>query len=284
MSNNKPLVSVIMNCFNGEPFLKEAIETVYMQTYNKWEIIFWDNQSTDNSASIAKSFDYKLNYYKSKTKTVLGKARVNAVQRASGELLAFLDCDDLWSPNKLEKQVKHYINNPDIGIIYSRANIINEKGEKIGKIPDLDVLPHGNIFNNLVKSNFIPFVSALVSKKKYFECGGFPLNYTNATDYNLFLKISFTSKVIAITETTCMYRQHTNNLSIKTKLTGALESLEIVKNFLPHESARIGVKYQKVSLISCYIKELKLIEAFALIINNPITVFLLFKRFFKRFN
>ena len=61
---SKPLVSILMNCYNGEKFLREAIESVLAQTYNNWELIFWDNQSTDRSAEIFKSyFDKRLKYF-----------------------------------------------------------------------------------------------------------------------------------------------------------------------------------------------------------------------------
>ena len=63
MEEEKPLVSIIMNCYNGDHFLREAIESVYRQTYLNWEIIFWDNASIDNSANIAKSYDDRIKYY-----------------------------------------------------------------------------------------------------------------------------------------------------------------------------------------------------------------------------
>ena len=61
--NNQPLVSVIMNCYNGQKYLKEAIDSIYKQTYKNWEIIFWDNFSKDASAKIAKSYDYRVKYF-----------------------------------------------------------------------------------------------------------------------------------------------------------------------------------------------------------------------------
>ena len=64
--NNQPLVTIIMNCYNGEKYLKEAIDSVYNQTYDNWEIIFWDNASTDKSAEIAKSYNSKIRYFSSK--------------------------------------------------------------------------------------------------------------------------------------------------------------------------------------------------------------------------
>ena len=75
IKNNTPLVSVIVNCFNGERYLKEAIESVYAQSYDNWEIIFWDNASTDGSAKIAKSYDKKLKYFLAEKTVCLGEAR-----------------------------------------------------------------------------------------------------------------------------------------------------------------------------------------------------------------
>ena len=109
MNLKLPLVSVVINCYNGEKYLNEAINSIYSQTYTNWEIIFWDNVSTDNSAAIAKFYDHKLKYYCSDIYTPLSQARFQAVKKANGEYLAFLDCDDIWNADKLEKQVKQII-------------------------------------------------------------------------------------------------------------------------------------------------------------------------------
>ena len=90
---SKPLVSIIMNCYNSEKFLKETLESVYAQTYTNWEVIFWDNLSTDNSKNIACSFDHKVKYYRGDCFLPLGAARNMAISKAEGELLAILDCD-----------------------------------------------------------------------------------------------------------------------------------------------------------------------------------------------
>ena len=108
-----PLVSIIMNCYNGERYLSEAINSVYSQTYKNWEIIFWDNASTDNTAEIAQSYDKKLKYFRSQETTVLGEARVCAVEKSRGQYLAFLDCDDFWEVDKLEEQISLFDKNKD---------------------------------------------------------------------------------------------------------------------------------------------------------------------------
>jgi len=93
---NRPFISIVINCLNGEEYLREAIDSIYDQTYTNWEIIFWDNASTDKSAAIAKSYGKKLRYFLSGSIDTLYNARNKAVVGARGEYLAFLDCDDWW--------------------------------------------------------------------------------------------------------------------------------------------------------------------------------------------
>ena len=91
------LVSIIMNCHNGSNYLHESISSVINQTYKNWEIIFWDNQSTDDSIKIAEKFnDDRIKIYNSKKFEKLGKARNNAIAKCKGEFIGFLDTDDLW--------------------------------------------------------------------------------------------------------------------------------------------------------------------------------------------
>ena len=102
---NKPLVSVIMNCYNSDTYLGEAIDSVISQTYKNWEIIFWDNQSTDKSAEIVKSYDdERIKYFYAPSFTSLYEARNYAIEKANGEYIAFLDCDDKWYKNNKSRE------------------------------------------------------------------------------------------------------------------------------------------------------------------------------------
>ena len=101
-----PLVSVIINCHNGEKFLNKSIQSVINQTYNNWEIIFWDNKSTDKSEQIVRSFkDRRIKYFKSNKFQRLYKTRNLAIKNSKGKYLCFLDTDDLWNKNKLSAQI-----------------------------------------------------------------------------------------------------------------------------------------------------------------------------------
>ena len=108
-----------MNCHNGETFLQEAIQSVIQQKYKKWELIFWDNNSTDNSAKIFKSFkDKRLKYYFRK-KVSLYESRNAAIKKTKGKYIAFLDADDLWLPDKLSLQIKQF-KDPKVGLVYGK--------------------------------------------------------------------------------------------------------------------------------------------------------------------
>ena len=104
MREKQELVSIILNCYNGEKYLKDALETVINQSYYNWELIFWDNKSTDNSAKILRTFKIKkLKYFLSKKHTSLYAARNLAIKKATGEYIGFIDADDLWEKNKLKQ-------------------------------------------------------------------------------------------------------------------------------------------------------------------------------------
>ena len=120
---NKPLVSIIMNCYNGEKYLKHSIKSIINQKYVNWELIFWDNKSTDNSAKILKKFkDKRIKYFYAKKKTVLYKARNLALKKAKGKFIAFLDVDDLWTKDKLSKQIPKF-KDKKVGIVICGGNI-----------------------------------------------------------------------------------------------------------------------------------------------------------------
>ena len=126
-SHTPPNISVIMNCFNGEKYLREAIDSIYAQTYPNWEIIFWDNASSDNSSRIANSYDKKLKYYRSDKNTRLGEARVNALEKALGDYVAFLDVDDIFLPFMLEEQLNTFNNSTEeLGFVYRRVEFFSD--------------------------------------------------------------------------------------------------------------------------------------------------------------
>ena len=254
MSSNSPLVSIVINCFNGEKYLKETIESVLNQSYNNWEIIFWDNQSTDGSAKIIKNYlDKRIKYYKSYLHTPLGKARNLAMEHAAGEWCAFLDCDDLWLPNKLQKQIDIILSDcKNIGLVYGRMSVISEKNRyqsywsnrmiRYDNKKSMKNLPEGRVFDELLQLNFIPLLTAIFRRDLFNQIGGISDHMEIAEDYDLFVKLSYLTNVCAVQEVVALYRVHDNNYSIGKQKQGFLETIEIVGRHLPAQSAVRALK------------------------------------------
>ena len=101
------LVSIVMPSYNTGKYIKESIESVLAQTYDNWELIIVDDCSTDNSDEIIKLFlyDSRIRYFKNEVNSGAAVSRNKALREAKGKWIAFLDSDDLWHPQKLEKQI-----------------------------------------------------------------------------------------------------------------------------------------------------------------------------------
>lgn len=253
-SNRAPFVSVVMNCYNGARYLREALASVLAQTFTDWEIVFWDNRSTDESAAIFKSYsDERFRYFMAPEHTVLGRARNLAVERARGEWVAFLDCDDVWLPEKLAKQVAIIRKEgPELGFVYgSYRSLLEESGLKTRMGRKMQAyeraaaqrrLPEGNIFPDLLRENFVSLVSGMVRRSAYWSVGGIDPAFTQAEDYDLFIKISRVFKARAVQEVVCRYRIHDLNLSHAQAEDNYHEAIAIVGRYLPAAEAKEGAR------------------------------------------
>lgn len=220
--NNHPLVSIIINCYNSDRYLKETLDSVLNQSYKNWEIIFWDNQSIDKSAEYFNKYDdSRLKYFYAPEHTSLSTARNLAVSKAEGSFLAFLDCDDVWSPEKLSLQINCAIND-EIGFVYSKFELLLSSDHISAKIQasqylklnDL-CLPHEgkDLYKILLLGNYIIFSSVLIKKRIFDKIGGFKNNLNQNEDYELLLKASLISEACCVDYVGVKYRIHQSNNS-----------------------------------------------------------------------
>ncbi len=211
---NNPKVSIIINCYNGEEYLKDAINSIYAQTYNNWEIIFWDNNSTDSSAEIANSFDSRLKYFKGNTTVPLYAARNLAIENSTGSLIAFLDCDDWWGKDKLIKQVQEF-EYKEIGFCFSDYWIENESNGK-RSLCQQKLRSSEYILDDLLKSYTIGLLTLMIRKETYNQLKeGFNPDFNIIGDFDLVIRLSSISKSSYLTAALAHYRYHSTNLSIK---------------------------------------------------------------------
>jgi len=208
------LVSIIMNCHNGEEYLQEALDSVYAQTYAHWEIIFWDNASSDSTRSIVEKCDERLRYYRTEELSPLGEARNLAMQKAQGKYITFLDCDDKFSPHKLETQLKE-MEASDCALSYSGVIIIDAAGNQIKKMKPRYL--KGNNFLQQLSRYEIMMPGVMLSREILEEERiQFNTDLKYCPDYHLFMRVLAKYPAKAIPEFLTYYRRHANALSLKT--------------------------------------------------------------------
>ena len=133
---SQPLVSVIMPSYNAEKYIADSIESVLNQTYQNWELLITDDCSSDRTPEIVQSYclqDPRISFVVAKQHSGIAKTRNQSIARAKGQFISFLDNDDLWMPEKLEKQVRFVVEN-NYAFVYSSYELMNEDGTPKGKI------------------------------------------------------------------------------------------------------------------------------------------------------
>jgi glycosyltransferase involved in cell wall biosynthesis len=211
MSAN-PLVSIMMNCYNGEEYLEETLHSVINQTYENWEIIFWDNRSIDRSKEIFESFqDKRLKYFLAPEHTNLGIARSIAFDKVNGEYLAILDDDDLWLPNKLEVQIPVF-KNSDIGIVISDTLYFNTDREK--RLYKSGYPPSGYVFENLLKNYFVSLETVVMRMSTVRSLlYAFDPSFNVTSDFDIVMRVSMVSKLYVCHEVLAKWRKHSMSLT-----------------------------------------------------------------------
>ena len=132
---NQPLISIITPCYNCEQYIAESIQSVLAQTHQNWEMIIVDDCSTDESYEIAMEYakkDRRIKVYRMEHNSGAAVCRNKAIESSKGEYLAFIDSDDIWLPEKLEKQLK-FMHESGCNFSFTEYEQIDEQGGEIGK-------------------------------------------------------------------------------------------------------------------------------------------------------
>lgn len=149
----KPLVSIIMPCYNAERYIAQSIESVLAQTYDNWELLITDDGSTDKSVEIISKYsknDERINVMVPDEHQGIARTRNMSISRARGRFVAFLDSDDIWFPEKLEKQIKFMLEN-DVAFTYSSYEVIDCQGNLKNKIvKDAGVMSYKKYLRNTI--------------------------------------------------------------------------------------------------------------------------------------
>lgn len=204
MRFKQPLVSVIVPVYNGEKYLAEAIESIIKQNYQPLEIIIVDDGSTDKTAEIARQFQEVAHYVYQKNSGP-STARNRGIKLAKGELIAFLDADDLWVEGILPKQIDYLQNNSQVEIVKGRLqNLVTEID------PKTKVLR-----KKLGKPCVSVHIGSAVYRKSVFEkIGLFDENLRHSEDVDFLVRIRENQLNLAVIDAVfLLYRRHKNSLT-----------------------------------------------------------------------
>jgi glycosyltransferase involved in cell wall biosynthesis len=210
-----PRVSINLCCYNSEKYLRETLNSIVNQTYKDWQLVVINDGSSDSTESIIYEYIKQGHpiIYRYQENKGLGHSRNEALKYSQGEYIAFIDHDDIWLMDKLQKQVSILENNPEAGFIYGNYYIM--KGNR--KILVLRTQqPQGNVFGHFLYRYPVAIVTTMIRKKAIAGSEDFfDTNLSLAEDFDFFLRLLYKSRAIYQNEPVAIYRVHPGMNSIK---------------------------------------------------------------------
>ncbi len=264
------MISIIIPAYNAEKYITETINSVINQTYTDWELIIINDGSIDNTAEIVKQFcanDNRIKYYYQNNSGV-SAARNNGLKRANGEYIVFLDSDDVWLKEFLEKTVSFLDKNKNIGVVNTNVKFIDKDSNK------LDIIYTGinsdNILNMLFfkTSNKTTGPSGTVCRTQLVkQIKGFDTNLSNVADKMFYLDIAKITTIVNINDILWLYRyykesMHKNINNIINDYESYIKQIELKKHISDNKEMLMFKKIIfKICLAEC-LKNKKLICSF----------------------
>ena len=209
MSTNS--VSVVMPVHNGQQFIRQSIQSALDQVGCEVELIVVDDGSTDNTAQIVRSFGARVRYV-FQANAGPAAARNAGIEFAQHEWIAFLDADDLWTSDKLSRQLK-LAQDIDAQLVYSNTkNFGSDDVDELRSVPD--EMPAGDVYHHLLLDNFVTLSSVLIRRETLISVDGFRTSYRGTEDWDLWLRLSSAGvEFHPIREPLVQYRWLDNSLS-----------------------------------------------------------------------
>lgn len=233
IKKNMPKITVLMSVYNGEKYLRKAIESILNQTYGNFEFLIINDGSTDSSAKIVHSYqDSRIHFINNHKNIGLTKSLNKGLALAKGEYIARQDADDISNLKRFEKQVNYLERNSEVVLLGTQARIINSKGF-VSKIPNFRKLPTNEISIRWYCMINNPFIhSSIMIRRKIIwgEYGGYNNSFITSQDYELWSRIVYTHVCRNLKESLVDFRWHRKNIS---------------SNYTPENMIWVGKIYQQ---------------------------------------
>lgn len=216
-----PQISVVIPAYNVEQTIIETVESVLQQTFTDFEIIVINDGSTDRTVELLQTIeDQRLKVFSYKNGG-LPVARNRGIARARSEFIAFLDADDLWTEDKLELQLKALQQNPEAGVAYSWTSFmdVNEQGKPVSFLPSPQYSFTGNVYKNLLVSDFVHSGSnTLIRRKAIDTVGEFDSTCTGCADWDYWLRLAAKWHFVVVPKYQILYRRTHGSMSSKVEV------------------------------------------------------------------
>jgi glycosyltransferase involved in cell wall biosynthesis len=237
-----PFVSVIMPAYNAAPFIGTAIDSVLAQTYSHHELTVVDDGSTDGTAEIVRAYGGRLRYVR-QGNARQAAARNRGIAESRGELIAFVDADDVWRQDKLERQVALLTSNPRLGLAYSSMELIDRDGRSLGCSP---ARLRGDCLAGLLlgQSGGICGSTGLVPRAVLERVGTFDVELTPCEETDLFWRIAAEYPIDYIGEPLVQYRIHPGNAHANVTRTTRAWRLMYHKALADRRVRRLGLLFR----------------------------------------
>ena len=223
---DNPKISVIMSVYNGEKYLREAMESILNQTSTDFEFIIVNDGSTDNSLEIIRSYgDERIKIINNEENIGLTKSLNKALKVARGEYIARQDADDVSLQNRFEEQVSYLENHPETALLGTNNYFIDENGKIVGK----RIVLAKPSMKDLFKENYFNHGSVMVKKEVINQLGGYNELIRDSQDYELWLRIAKYYDVRNLTQILYKFRSHDANIRFTNREESALYHLLALK-------------------------------------------------------
>lgn len=208
---NNEIVSVIMPAYYSESTIASAIESVMVQTYTNWELLIYDDYSGDRTSEISKQYaagDNRIHVVSANENRGVASARNQAIDKATGRYISFLDSDDKWKPEKLEKQIA-FIKKHECGMCYSSYELMDSSGKCTGKI--INIRNEMADYKSLLKNNYIGTLTVVIDRR---QIQNISFSSNRHEDYLLWLHlVKNGDKLLGLNESLAYYRVSGKSLS-----------------------------------------------------------------------
>lgn len=233
--SSAPRVSVVVPAYNQADYLAIALNSILDQSYPDYEILVVDDGSTDETATVARSFSDSIRYIWQENQGLAG-ARNTGIRQAQGEFVALLDSDDCWHPEFLETMMALSAAQPDGSVYYAGWRYMDTQGRELPQAPGQKVIPPAQMYSALLKSNFINCCTVVMRRAAVMTSGLFDPAFRRLQDRELWVRMLRQGHTF-IGTAACLVRYRIHDSSLSTDPTGGIRAVLALaaKHFGPDE-------------------------------------------------